>query len=1037
MKSYEKHLLRDPRFWPLFWTQFLGAFNDNVFKNALVILITYKAYHLFSLTPAQMVALCGGIFILPFFLFSAYAGQIADKFEKHSLMVWIKVWEIAVMGMGAFGFYFENIHLLMVTLFMMGLQSTFFGPIKYSALPELITDDELVHGNALVEMGTFLAILLGTILGGVLIAQHATGPLMVAAITILIACLGTLCARYVHPLTPRNPNLKIHHGLIRPTWEILKISTHIKSVWNCVLGISWFWLLGAVLLSMFPVYAKDVLHADESVVTLFLALFSIGVATGSILCEKLSRERLELGLVPFGSIGMSIFMLDLFISGTPRVPGIPYVTLTQFLMADGSFRILMDLFGLSLFSGFFIVPLYTFIQHRAHPDKLSRTIAANNVLNALFMVAGSILLAALYGFGVTVIEIFLIFGILNMVVALYIYTVIPEFLLRFVCVILTRLIYRLNVQGLNHVPEEGAAVLVCNHVTFVDWLIISAAVKRPIRFVMYYKFHNIPVLRFFLRGGKVIPIAGAKEDTNILENAMVQIRKELKLGNLVCIFPEGQVTHDGQLNPYRQGIEKIIQKTPVPVIPMTLHGLWGSYFSRKYGSAASKPWVIFKTIWSNVNLHILPPLPAYEVTAPKLEHITRTELGRNIVLGILGIFLFLNFPTQAQSIETVMNGLFYAQPYRNQSQQWQMHLSGKKEGTLSSKLSYALQAKALLHFPREISDWMDIPEAYIQYTRPQTTVSFGRKKKTWGNHALYSPARIILPTFEIDPLRQEKSGIFALTTTVRERDTELEFFYSPLFIPDLGGVRFQQSQNRFEILSRWSTPLFYRIKIGDTWLPLSYDLHIPELSDVLLKQSLGLRFQQSTPSQHFAFWFSYFHNPKSKLQHDAKLHIEEEGLKSNVNLYPIFIPHIGFGFETLFPVASLGALFEIALMAPFQDPPHIQFLTSLQHPYFEIGFKNELNLTQKEEGLVQEPVPPKNFMFIQVQKRLTPSWTIQSNLERSLLTNEWVFQPKAAFDWKKNIVTTVGADILYGVQNTFWGNFREYDRVWFETKVTF
>ncbi|MBI2608605.1 MAG: MFS transporter [Deltaproteobacteria bacterium] len=604
METYKKPLLKDRRFWPSFWTQFAGAFNDNVFKNALVILITYKSYTLSSLTPEQMVALCGGLFIVPFFLFSALAGQLSDKFAKHKLMVWVKVGEICCMIVGAFGFYCESINLLLLTLFFMGTQSAFFGPVKYSVLPELVREEELVQGNALVELGTFLAILLGTITGGILIGVKV-GALWVSVITIVIAILGTWTSWFVNPLPPRNPMLHIRYGLIKPTWEIIKIAKEVKSIWHSVLGISWFWFLGAALLSMFPIYVKDVLHADEKVVTLFLAMFSVGVGVGSMLCEKMSRERLELGLVPLGSIGMSFFVIDLFFVGKPSwaLSEGPLFTLSQFVFFPSGWRILLDLLLFSVFAGFFIIPLYTFIQQRSETKIRSRVIAANNIINSLFMVGTSIVLAVLYGFGFNAIELFLFFGVLNILVAIYIYTVIPEFLLRFACVIMTRLVYRLEVKGIRNIPQEGPAVIVSNHVTFIDWLFIAAVVKRPVRFVMHYECANMPLLKFLFRNEKVIPIAGHKEDPHILEEALKKISIELSSGELVCIFPEGMITR----------IEKIIAQNPVPVIPLTLHGL-------------SKPSVALKNIWRKVGIHINSPIHPQNVTAGSLEEMARASL---------------------------------------------------------------------------------------------------------------------------------------------------------------------------------------------------------------------------------------------------------------------------------------------------------------------------------------------------------------------------------------------------------------------------
>lgn len=620
------NLMRDKRFWPMFWTQFFGAFNDNVFKNALVILIAFKSYTLLGLGADQMVALCGGIFIFPFFLFSATAGQIADKYPKNKLIFWIKVWEILVMIIGGVGFITENILVLLISLFLMGLQSTFFGPVKYSILPELITDEELVQGNSLFSMGTFVSILLGTILGGVLISLENSAGLSVGIAVLVFASIGTFFAKQVQKLDSNDPLIKVDFFIFKPTFEILKIAKERQGVWNSILGISWFWFLGAALLSIFPIYVKDVIHGPKSLVTVFLALFSIGVAIGSMLCERFSRERLELGLVPFGSIGMTLFILDLYFVGDFS-QYVQFESSLQFLSQGDGLRATFDIFMLSLFAGFFIVPLYTFIQQRSIPQARSRIIAGNNILNALFMVVSSIFLTVLYGLKLSVPQLFLTFALLNLAVTTYIYFVIPEFLLRFICMLLSRAFYRLSVTGHKHISDEDACVLVCNHVSFVDWFLIASGIKRPIRFVMHYSFWKIPLIKFLFKGAKVIPIAGGKEDSEVLEKAMQDISTCLDAGDVVCIFPEGQITQDGELNTFRSGIERIVQKNPVPVIPMTIHGLWGSFFSRKYGRAMSRPSVIVNTLWSKIELNIYEPIKPENVSAENLEAFIRSKLN--------------------------------------------------------------------------------------------------------------------------------------------------------------------------------------------------------------------------------------------------------------------------------------------------------------------------------------------------------------------------------------------------------------------------
>ena len=623
----QMHLMQTRRFLPLFITQFFGAFNDNLFKNAMVILILFKAKKVFGFDSSQMVVLAGGVFILPFFLFSATAGQLADKYEKSRLIRIIKLAEIAVMGIGALGFLLPSFELLIVTLFFMGAQSTIFGPIKYSILPQHLKDHEIVGGNALIEAGTFLAILLGTIAGGLLIVLDPAGPAVVSAGVLITAVLGYLASRYIPKADSLAGNLNIQWNPIAPTIDIIRFTRTNYNVFLAVMAISWFWFYGAAFLSLFPNYAKETLSADPHVVTLMLAVFSIGIGIGSLLCESMSRKRLELGLVPFGSIGMSIFAADLFFVGVPQfvaaAPGTTQ-TVSAFLMQYEGLRLLADLFGLAIFSGFFIVPLFAYIQMRSSQEHRSRIIAANNVLNSLFMVVASIALILFMNAGLTPPGIFLVLAVMNAAVAAYIYFFMPEFLLRFFAWGIASLMYRMRVRGHEHIPADGPAVLICNHVTFVDWLIIAAGVKRPLRFVMDHSFYKGFLARTLLKQAKVIPIASAKENPAILESAFERIAEELSAGEIVCIFPEGKITWDGELNPFRPGIERIIKTTPVPVIPMALKNLWGSYFSRSDGRAIKK---LPKRFWSAIELEITAAIAPADVTAEKLQVVVKNMLA--------------------------------------------------------------------------------------------------------------------------------------------------------------------------------------------------------------------------------------------------------------------------------------------------------------------------------------------------------------------------------------------------------------------------
>ncbi|MEQ1503869.1 MAG: MFS transporter [Myxococcota bacterium] len=604
-------LMRDRRFWPLFWTQFLGAFNDNLFKNALATMVVYRAVSVAGIPPSGMVALSTAIFIAPYFLFSAVSGQLADKLDKARVIRATKVAEVAIMVVGAGALLLGNVPILLVVLFAMGIQATVFGPCKYGILPQHLGEGELVAGNALVEMGTNLAILLGTLSGAVLMGI-AVGDRIVAGAVIAVALLGWAAARFVRPAPSRSPDLPVSFDPIRPTLALITLCRKKPSVWLSVLGITWFWTFGAMFLSLFGPYTKDVIGGQEGVAALFLGLFSVGIGLGSMLCEKFSRERLELGLVPIGTFGMSLFTFDLWLIGRPWPLPSELMSVGAFLSTFTGWRISLDLLLLAIAGGFMSVPMYTLIQWRTDRSETARVIAGNNVINAVGMVAGSILLAGVLAAGVGPTWVYLGLAVVNAGVAVYTYTVVREFMLRFVVWIIANGLYRVRVTGHPNVPIDGPAVLVCNHVSFVDWFVLAAAIKRPPRFVMHKSFYELPVVNFLFRQAKVIPIASSKEDPEMLEAAFEKIAAELADEQLVCIFPEGRITDTGEMYPFRQGIERIVARNPVPVIPIALNGLWGSFFSRRDGPAMTKP---FRRAWSRVAVTIGAPIPPDQVTA--------------------------------------------------------------------------------------------------------------------------------------------------------------------------------------------------------------------------------------------------------------------------------------------------------------------------------------------------------------------------------------------------------------------------------------
>ena len=602
------------RFMPFFLTQALGAFNDNIFKNALAALLVFEGSRMFGFNTDQLVNFSAMVFILPFFLFSALFGQFADKYEKSLQIRRVKLFEVVIMLLATLGFWLDNIPVLMFVLFLLGLQSTIFGPIKYGILPQILQKQELVGGNALIEMGTFVAILAGTIAGPQLAGVEVSWPYWVSAACLSVAAAGYVASRRIPRAEPVAPDLEINWNVFSETVRNLKFINQNQTVLNSVLGISWFWFFGATFLVQIPSYTQNVLGGDEDLMSALLALFIIGISTGSLLCEKLSGKQVEIGLVPFGAIGLTLFGLDLYFA-SPHSP-VAGITAMEFLSGGNNWRIIVDLVLIGIFGGFYIVPLYALVQSRSAPDHRSRVIAGLNILNALFMVIAAVMAMLILGpAGLDIPELFLMTAILNAVVAIYIFTLVPEFLMRFLVWILIHTIYRVKVTGLDNIPDEGPVIVASNHVSFVDPLILGGMIRRPVNFVMYYKIYRIPLLNFIFRTGKAIPIAGRAEDPEILKNAYRRMHEVLSAGNVLGIFPEGRITGDGEINEFKPGIDKVIAQQPVPVVPVALCNLWGSLFSRRDPLHKRRPY----KLWSVIELRVGEPIPPEQVSAQRLQ----------------------------------------------------------------------------------------------------------------------------------------------------------------------------------------------------------------------------------------------------------------------------------------------------------------------------------------------------------------------------------------------------------------------------------
>lgn len=615
-------LLGTRRLAPLFVTQFFGAFNDNLFKQAFIVILTFGG--LIAEDGAGIyVNLAAGLFILPFFLFSATAGTLADKFEKSRLIRLVKLGEIAVAALAGIALYLESVPALFAVLFLLGVQSTFFGPLKYAILPQHLDASELVGGNAVVQMGTFVAILLGTIAGGIL-GGKSDVSLWLFVFMVAVAAMGYAACRRIPVAAPTQSD-DLGWNPVIETWRLIVLARERKAVFLSILGVSWFWLLGSVVLAQIPDLVRS-LAGGPYVVTLIMVVFTVAIAAGSLLCERLSRRRVEIGLVPIGAAGVSLFGLDTYFAIGAIVAGGPERTVMEFLAADGVFRFLFDLAMMGVFTGLYVVPLQANIQSRTPNDRRARVIAANNVLNAVFMVAGAgfaiswlLLDGAIPGLICTM-------AVVNAAVAVFIFHQVPEFTMRFLIWMISHTLYRVRHSGLDAIPERDAAVLVCNHVSYVDACLLAGAVRRPIRFVMHVDIYRIPVLNFIFRTGRTIPIIGRHQDPDVYEAAFEAIRAGLAAGDLLCIFPEGRLTTDGEVDRFRRGVERIVEETPVPVVPMALAGLWGSFFSPEgKGPLRRGP----GRFWSRVDVVAGEPVPAAAVEADDLRERVLALRGSN------------------------------------------------------------------------------------------------------------------------------------------------------------------------------------------------------------------------------------------------------------------------------------------------------------------------------------------------------------------------------------------------------------------------
>ena len=612
MPQHQSSLLTQRRFLPYFITQFFGAFNDNIFKNVLLLFVAFAGANVLPISSNLFINLAAGLFILPFFLFSASAGVLADKYEKSAFIRKVKLAEIGIMCLGAIGFITESYSILLLLLFLMGTQSAFFGPVKYALLPQQLKSEELVPGNALVETGTFLAILLGT-LGAGLIASAENAKYVAAAAVVVFAIVGYLASRHIPNAPACAPDLKFRWQPIKQTKQTIAIAKSDRTIFQSIMAISWFWFLGAAYLTQFPNFTHHYLNGNESAVSFLLALFSIGIATGSMTCDRLSNHRIDVGIIPIGSFGITIFGYLMAQAVPDNLP--IFTDFHSFLSYQPLWPLFFYLLMIGVSGGIFIVPLYALMQQQAKVTQRAQVIAALNIYNSLFMVGSAILgIVCLTILELSIPQLFVILALLNLFVTLYLCLQVPMFLVRFLVWILTHTMYRVNHKNLHHLPEKGGALIVCNHVSYMDALLLSGVCPRLIRFVMEEDYANLPPLRRFLKRAGVIPISASNRSS--IRRAFSEVEQALAEGHIVCIFPEGQLTADGEINDFMRGMDIILKRSPVPVIPMALKGLWGSYFSRVKGQACRG---LPTRFWSRLEIEAGEPVAPLQATTQVMQ----------------------------------------------------------------------------------------------------------------------------------------------------------------------------------------------------------------------------------------------------------------------------------------------------------------------------------------------------------------------------------------------------------------------------------
>ncbi|WP_375326761.1 acyl-[ACP]--phospholipid O-acyltransferase [Candidatus Tisiphia endosymbiont of Nemotelus uliginosus] len=595
------YLFRDVRFLPIFVVQFCGCVNDNVMKNALIMLITYQLSSQLVLSASLMVLAANTIFVLPFVLFASLAGQLADRYERSMLVKVIKLLELFIAIFAAYGFRGNNLGILFVSIFLMGIHSTFFGPIKYSVLPDHLHKDELLGANGFVEAGTFFSILVGTIIGG----YYTINGNLIIMVLIIIATIGLISSLFMPRSGNSNPKIKINFNLYQESMEMLKYAKTKKQIYLAILGISWFWFISAAIFSQIPALAKETLGADENVANLFLATFSIGVGVGSFLCSKILENEITTKYIFLAAIGISIFGIDLFFAS--RIGMIQYEpeqlrSILVFLSKKHNWRIIIDLFFISAIGGVYIVPLYAVLQYFSSFAHRSRIIAINHFINSIFMAGSTLILSLLFYWGYSIPFVILFISILNIVVAYYIYELIPEVkiipfpVVRGILKVIFDFMYNVEVKGIENFYKAGKrSVIIANHISYLDPAVLATYLPEEMTFAINTTIAKAWWVRPFLKVNRTLPV----DPTSAM--AIKTLIKEVQKDKKIAIFPEGRISITGSLMKVYEGPGMIAEKAGATILPVRIDGTQFTHFSKLKN--------ILKTrIFPKITVTILPPV---------------------------------------------------------------------------------------------------------------------------------------------------------------------------------------------------------------------------------------------------------------------------------------------------------------------------------------------------------------------------------------------------------------------------------------------